>query len=149
MWIRLFLCLPVRSTKRMLALALKVCTQKMFIISEAHQSGERKNILSAWDATFLVYSEENTIWVETQKRERERWNNFYQTQDYLLKGKGSLNRTERRVFWEYKEKVRVKLDKVAHREREGLIVLLERGEWPWKKNAWILLLYNTWRWYCL
>ena len=26
----------------MLALALKVCTQRMFIISEAHQSAERK-----------------------------------------------------------------------------------------------------------
>ena len=55
------LCVCMRTIKRMLALALKVCTQRMFIISEAHQSCERKNIRSAWDATFLVCSEENTI----------------------------------------------------------------------------------------
>ena len=148
LWNRVLLYLPLQSTKGMLALALKVCTQKMFIISEAHLSGERKNILSAWDATFLVYSEENTIWAETQKRKGERWNSYNQTQNYLLKGKGSFKRTERRVFGEYKEKVRVKLDKVSHRdiEREGVIVLIGKGEWPWKSNAWILLLYNTSRW---
>ena len=64
------------------------------------------------------------------KRKGERWNSYNQTQNYLLKGKGSFKRTERRVFGEYKEKVRVKLDKVSHRdiEREGVIVLIGKGE---------------------
>ena len=41
-----------------------------------------------------------------------------------------MKRTERRVFGEYKEKVRVKLDKVSHRDikREGVIVMIEKGE---------------------
>ena len=59
----------IRTIKRMLALALKVYTQRMFIISEAHQGIVVVNanysfvVLGggAWDATILVCSMENTI----------------------------------------------------------------------------------------
>ena len=55
----------------MLALALKVYTQRMFIISEAHQNAKT---FAAWDATILVCSVDTTIC-----ELRRRWNKYYQS----------------------------------------------------------------------
>ena len=70
--------------KRMLALALKVYTQRMFIISEADLNA--KNVFGAWDTTILVCSVENTICEPTREGDGI---NIIKVYKYFRRGKGS------------------------------------------------------------
>ena len=107
----------------MLALALKVCTQRMFIISEAHQSAERKEYSQCLGRHIpCLFRREYNLSRNAKVRENDReMEQLLSNAKIFTKRKGIIETNAEESFTEhreYKEKVRVKLDKASHGNTE-------------------------------